>query len=297
MPHRPDLPCADCGSLLWRSRTSLPEGQARCLPCRRSSRTHGTNGRYDTGCRCAKCREAKRVAVAKWNASYMAEHGISYSTARRRAGRDRTYARRKKPRKPCDWCGAVHALNESGTTLDVEGLAHAQWMRHHGAPSASREVVLIPTNAPTRSTVAPVNCAPKRGGVFYCGPCDWCGDTFVGWSTNKPARLCSKRCERNDREAARGRFRVKPDRRRRLYERDDWTCQICLKPTSREWAQGDPWAPTLDHIEPQATALVPDHSDANLRTAHAICNAYRGDGRMTDDEVRRAVLERWLTST
>lgn len=35
MPQRPDLPCADCGKLMWRSTTSLPAGEARCLPCRR----------------------------------------------------------------------------------------------------------------------------------------------------------------------------------------------------------------------------------------------------------------------
>ena len=37
MPQRPDLPCADCGKLMWRVATSLPEGQARCHPCRRAN--------------------------------------------------------------------------------------------------------------------------------------------------------------------------------------------------------------------------------------------------------------------
>lgn len=35
MPCRPDLPCADCGKLMYRSKESLPEGQAVCRPCRR----------------------------------------------------------------------------------------------------------------------------------------------------------------------------------------------------------------------------------------------------------------------
>lgn len=35
MPHRPDLPCARCGTLMWRGSSSLPEGQAVCRPCRR----------------------------------------------------------------------------------------------------------------------------------------------------------------------------------------------------------------------------------------------------------------------
>lgn len=37
MPRKPDLPCADCGKLLWRATTSLPEGKARCHPCRRAN--------------------------------------------------------------------------------------------------------------------------------------------------------------------------------------------------------------------------------------------------------------------
>ncbi len=35
MPRRPDMPCADCGGLMWRGTGSLPAGQARCTPCRR----------------------------------------------------------------------------------------------------------------------------------------------------------------------------------------------------------------------------------------------------------------------
>jgi hypothetical protein len=36
MARRPDLPCADCGKLMWSGTTSLPPGRARCLPCRRA---------------------------------------------------------------------------------------------------------------------------------------------------------------------------------------------------------------------------------------------------------------------
>lgn len=36
MARVPDLPCADCGKLLWRGRTSLPAGEATCRECRRA---------------------------------------------------------------------------------------------------------------------------------------------------------------------------------------------------------------------------------------------------------------------
>lgn len=80
------------------------------------------------------------------------------------------------------------------------------------------------------------------------------------------------------RREQRGRFAVPPSRRRRLYERDGWVCQLCFEPVDREAHYLDDWAPSLDHIIPQASTLVPDHSDANLRTAHRWCNAVRGDG-------------------
>lgn len=36
MPRRPDLPCARCGSLMWRGPGTLPAGQATCQSCRRN---------------------------------------------------------------------------------------------------------------------------------------------------------------------------------------------------------------------------------------------------------------------
>ena len=89
-----NLPCAGCGEMMWRSRTSAPEGIARCLPCRRGSRevftapngtrtTHGTSG-YHHGCRCATCKTATSERAKKWNAAYTKKHGHHYSSGWRR---------------------------------------------------------------------------------------------------------------------------------------------------------------------------------------------------------------------
>lgn len=69
MARVPDLPCAGtCGKLLWRSSTSLPEGQAMCRECRRNQPVkHGTQQGYGhRGCRCAECRA--------WNAFAQREY-------------------------------------------------------------------------------------------------------------------------------------------------------------------------------------------------------------------------------
>lgn len=68
---------------------------------------------------------------------------------------------------------------------------------------------------------------------------------------------------------------IPKSRRLALYERDDWTCQICMKPVDREaMGTNEALAPCLDHIIPRSRGG--DHSDANLRTAHRTCNGYRG---------------------
>lgn len=49
--RKPDLPCAQCGKLMWRNhRDSLPAGQATCRPCRRSSPTYRRPAAFQRAC-------------------------------------------------------------------------------------------------------------------------------------------------------------------------------------------------------------------------------------------------------
>lgn len=36
--RKPDLPCASCGKLMWRTKSSAPVGVATCIDCRRAGR-------------------------------------------------------------------------------------------------------------------------------------------------------------------------------------------------------------------------------------------------------------------
>ena len=65
--------------------------------------------------------------------------------------------------------------------------------------------------------------------------------------------------------------------RRGVYERDQWTCQLCGLPVDKKLHYLDPMAATLDHIECQSWVLIPDDSPKNLRLAHRSCNSKRGD--------------------
>lgn len=116
--------------------------------------------------------------------------------------------------------------------------------------------------------------------------CIRCGDPLENVRTAHGERPMHKRCRSRV-------FRISTDDRRTIYERDGWDCQICFTPVDPDAGPGTHWFPSLDHIVPQSAHLVPDHSPTNLRCAHRLCNAMRGDGTYyTDEQVREAVLSR-----
>jgi 5-methylcytosine-specific restriction endonuclease McrA len=72
--------------------------------------------------------------------------------------------------------------------------------------------------------------------------------------------------------------RVTPTERREIYERDGWTCQVCLEPVDPRLIRSrSHWRPSLDHIIPKSLG-GPDASE-NLRLAHWWCNSALSDGR------------------
>lgn len=65
MPRRPDMPCADCGRLMWRGPGVLGPGISRCRACRQAVpiRASGKHPCVDCGApaigiRCRACRDA-----------------------------------------------------------------------------------------------------------------------------------------------------------------------------------------------------------------------------------------------
>ena len=65
------MPCAVCGELMHRSRTSLPEGEAKHRRCRAEVWVHGRASTYGKrGCRCSECRAAASAAVREWTSKH-----------------------------------------------------------------------------------------------------------------------------------------------------------------------------------------------------------------------------------
>lgn len=138
----------------------------------------------------------------------------------------------------------------------------------------------IQVEKPTSPPVLEVP-ATRRG--FLAAECAWCGAGFIhDWrTTGVEPRYCDAQCRRRAgkarRKLASGRFDIPRRDRLAIYERDNWTCQLCHEPVDPEAPVGDLWSATLDHIIPQSQSPVPDHSPANLRLAHLWCNSVRGD--------------------
>jgi hypothetical protein len=117
-----DKTCIDCGTTkhleldgrdtaepvnhrVWswsaaRREAELPKYEIRCSSCRRTrladhQMRHGTRGRYEKGCRCDACREAK----SRRNAQYREQHRNEIAAKQR--------ARPRKPRMPRTASGIV----------------------------------------------------------------------------------------------------------------------------------------------------------------------------------------------
>lgn len=171
-----------------------------------------------------------------------------------------------------------------------------------------------PRKPPKPRPIAPCAVCATPTTAKYCSrrctdmnkrvPCAGCGDPIYLGSTSRPAgearcRSCRlhpcgtiaayKRgcrcadCRRanvvahNDYFGPRRHNWITPKARLAIYERDNWTCQLCGEPVDLHVRHLDPTAPSIDHIEPQSLALVPNHDPSNLRTAHRSCNSKRGN--------------------
>lgn len=100
--------------------------------------------------------------------------------------------------------------------------------------------------------------------------CRECGAAFTSRLNQV---YCSRECRR-----ARAERRVAASfsqrDRRRIFERDAWTCGICLEPVDPEVEWPDPMSAAVDHIVPISAGGL--HDFANAQTSHWICNSRKG---------------------
>lgn len=258
MARKKDLPCSGCGVLMWPD--SRGPSAKKCRSCRSSAAPCGTYQGYRRGCRCEACRAANTAECAKY---------------RTRTGYYATYDRPGRPRldAKCLGCGE-----------SVRGAYRKDQPYHRACRERAEASQRRRDQAAARLARAAVGTAGAS--AWVTGECAQCFAYFV--RRGAPSRFCSGACRRK----ARGSFKIALRDRLAIYERDAWTCQLCAEPVEPDLMATDPlndWAPSLDHIEPQSWALIPDHSPSNLRLAHRWCNSVRGDlSHYNDSDLRVA---------
>ena len=228
---------------------------------------HGTTSGYGRHkCRCEACTTAHRERMRVYYAKRKAEG--------RPTGKGRP--RYKNFSGVCEQCGSGFQA-EAEQQFCSRACFGASKRRVRSTELVHVGPAPEPVAPPTPVTVV----RPRKGwGVLISGPCDWCGEVFIGLGAT--AKHCSRRCSRAREKFRRGdRFLVEPRLRYAIYQRDDWTCQLCFEAVDRDADPWSDWFPSLDHIVPQSRGGS-DEWD-NLRLTHRWCNAIRGDGRWHSD--------------
>lgn len=270
MPQRPDLPCADCGKLMWRSMTSLPEGRARCQPCRRKCRA--------TSAPCPTCGEA----VTRYRGVY-----CSRSCSNQRV-RKRGPARSDRV---CCMCGASYRATyaDQRTCGRACGLVLRQCEGTIAAPKTKvawrvcRQCGQSYTFRGGRRCGCPAYVPTSGVRSVACRDCGAAFDYVI--ISNYPARCVGCREIERRRRRREGRIKrkaqlrgaaVEPVNIRRVYERDRWRCGLCRGKVDKRLKYPHPRSASLDHVLPIAHGGA--HSMANVQLAHLDCNHAKSDG-------------------
>lgn len=101
----------------------------------------------------------------------------------------------------------------------------------------------------------------------------------VGWRKVQPAEATRRKKKKRKRSGRRGGARIGPERRLKLYARDDWKCVSC--------GEDDERLLTLDHKVPRSKGG--DNSDENLQTMCKGCNHRKADKMPDSSAMARAL--------
>jgi HNH endonuclease len=190
----------------------------------------------------------------------------------------------------CAWCGTEVMKTPGGTkarrpVCSIECRTHLA--RKDAIASRPHSTALVGPVKPTRNPMPSPTPRPSR--LFAAGRCGWCGDHYTIEIRGRSSlhSYCSTRCARKRYKSNRneGSYWITKRERLAIYERDGWTCQLCMTQVDKSLHHSDNWSASLDHIVPRSQQVVPDHSPANLRLTHRWCNSMRGDNTYVSDEV------------
>lgn len=262
-------------------------GETPCPSCLEAERNY-QRSRYvptNIGKPCALCANPiTEVGRKRYCSAGCAHRAFVESDAYKRAQAKRNASPRPRVERTCAHCGKSWMLDPHSKSRFCS-ISCAKTAEPSGNKRRCRELVHVgpadfswlPSDHPVIKWASRLERAPLPRDwwtMLVAGVCTWCGSKFVAKSSTGTERYCSTRCQRANAKGRGGRrFNPSPILRTRIYERDQWTCQLCREPV--EPGATDIWRASLDHIVPQSAGG--SHDEANLRLAHLWCNSVRGD--------------------
>lgn len=154
---------------------------------------------------------------------------------------------------------------------------HREWARCNQCRAKVREQDReewgkdVPLNAPVRNCL---HCGkafkPARRWIQHCSV--KCGKQRSRKHESANARWHSKNIKRHAK--AKGSVYTEDVIPSKVFDRDKWICQLCLKPVDPNAPKKSKWSASLDHIIP-LTHGGP-HTYANVQLAHLSCNSRKG---------------------
>lgn len=212
-----------------------------------------------------ECRRAFNAdRMRDYQRRYKEKHGYFQS---------RMYDRGKKRQYTitCERCDRQAVVTKRGARY----CSHACWYEASHAKHAQVELAWKPLVAAPR-TARVMTLRPLRR-RWFSACCPMCSTWFV--TDNPRDQNCSPRCGRraakDKRRALERNAFVAPVSRPEVYERDQWTCQLCGEAVLRDEVVPHPQAATLDHVVPLARGGT--HEPANVQLAHYLCNSIKTD--------------------
>jgi len=263
MPDGTPCLCAKCGKT-WTPRRGPGRNPKTCSECKEQQRSSRPVGAVAT---CEHCSKdfVKRATNQKFCAL------DCYRVAERQ--KERLRERTRKRQCECSWCGA--ALNRK----------HGKKRYFCGRRCQMAYKVCVTDGHSSRSWTPKPQTPPRRVQMarFAFATCRRCSEPFLldrQQSMPMHGRYCSRQCMRldgKDRRRARKRDAYVADVwRSRIFERDDYRCQICGKRLEMKQSAPHPKSPTIDHIVPLSAGGT--HEPSNCQAAHFLCNAQKSNG-------------------
>ena len=267
---------------------TAPHRTVTCETCGAAFATSSTTARY-----CSRdCRILRRMATARTGCSI-----DGCPNPHRARGLCAThYNQQHQPQRhrpievPCAVCGKPVQKQPRGNRKPVCSL-DCRYILTWGESKSERDVRLEAERRSHKQLVGPVRfnkttepptvTIPATFQRLVSAECRECGTWFIDHVQGRGGTIaltCSDLCAR--RWERRGRRFVTTKVRTAIYDRDNWTCQLCHQPVTRDYDPDDMWSASLDHITPRSHGGT--HDPSNLRLTHRYCNAIRSDARLED---------------